>query len=478
MAATSSKTDPVRLTRRELEVAELVAQGLTNREIAQRLFISERTADGHLEHIREKLGVSSRAQVAAWIVQREAVPSTTIPVPSSAGRSIPTRVHLSALAAALIVALTVALIVGGVAWRAGVLGHATRSAGPPIDTFAGVGSVKSAVRGGYSGDFGPATAAQLSRPTDLVVGGGGFSYIVDSGNRVIRRVNLDGSIITLAGGGTSPPTDGALATSVGLGYPSHIALDTHGALYISLSNAFGAEEVWRLNPDSTIWRVLGDVATGSPLPAGPGTAAGFLLPAGGLVVAPTGTLYVANRRENQVTRLGSDGVLSRYVGTGQSGYSGDGGAAAGAQLNSPLGLALDNKGSLYIADSGNNRVRRVDSVTGIITTVAGSSAAYGDTGDEGQATKARLALPAGVVIGSDGSIYIADTGNNRVRRVSRNGVITAVAGSGKPGFSGDGRPAAAAMLNGPSGLSLGKGGSLYIADSGNHRIRKVEEART
>jgi sugar lactone lactonase YvrE len=141
-------------------------------------------------------------------------------------------------------------------------------------------------------------------------------------------------------------------------------------------------------------------------------------------------------------------------------------------------LALDNKGSLYIADSGNNRVRRVDSVTGIITTVAGSSAAYGDTGDEGQATKARLALPAGVVIGSDGSIYIADTGNNRVRRVSRNGVITAVAGSGKPGFSGDGRPAAAAMLNGPSGLSLGKGGSLYIADSGNHRIRKVEEART
>jgi sugar lactone lactonase YvrE len=141
-------------------------------------------------------------------------------------------------------------------------------------------------------------------------------------------------------------------------------------------------------------------------------------------------------------------------------------------------LALDNKGSLYIADSGNNRIRRVDSVTGIITTVAGSSAAYGDTGDGGQATNARLALPAGVAISSDGGLYIADTGNNRVRRVARNGVIAAAAGSGKPGFSGDGGAAAMAMLNGPSGLGLDKGGSLYIADTGNHRIRKVPEART
>jgi sugar lactone lactonase YvrE len=263
-----------------------------------------------------------------------------------------------------------------------------------------------------------------------------------------------------------------------LGYPSHIALDTHGAVFISLNNAFGTEEVWRVNPDSTIWKVLGDVTGGSSLPGGPGTAAEFLLPAGGVVVGPTGTLYVANRRENQVTRLGSDGVLSRYVGTGQPGYSGDGGAAAGAQLSSPIGLALDNKGSIYIADSGNNRVRRVDSVTGIITTVAGSSAAYGDSGDGGQARNARLALPAGVALGNDDSLYIADTGNNRVRRVAHNGVIAPVAGSGKSGLSGDGRAAANAMLNGPSGLSLDKGGSLYIADTGNHRIRKVQEPRT
>jgi hypothetical protein len=156
--------------------------------------------------------------------------------------------------------------------------------------------IKSAVRGGYSGDFGPAAAAQLSRPTDLVLAGAGFTYIVDSGNHVIRRVNLDGSIITLAGGGVSSPTDGALATSVAIGYPSHIALDAHGAVYISLNNSLGAQEVWRVNPDSTIWKVLGDVG-GSPLPGSPATAAEFLLPAGGLVVASTGTLYVAKRRE-------------------------------------------------------------------------------------------------------------------------------------------------------------------------------------
>lgn len=183
-------------------------------------------------------------------------------------------------------------------------------------------------------------------------------------------------------------------------------------------------------------------------------------------------MYIADRAANTVRRLGADSSLSTYAGTGEPGFSGDGGAASGALMRLPTGLALDAAGNLFIADQGNNRIRRVDRETGIIITVAGSDDLYGFAGDNGPAIRAKLNLPSGVAAGN-GWIYIADTGNNRVRQVSPSGVITTLAGTGDSGFTGDGGPALEARFFGPWGLGLDGVGTLLVADSGNNRVRSI-----
>ena len=160
------------------------------------------------------------------------------------------------------------------------------------------------------------------------------------------------------------------------------------------------------------------------------------------------------------------------AGTGSRGYSGDGGPAVKAQLDQPQGFAFDSAGNLYISDSANNRVRRVDG-KGVITTVAGNGE-HGYSGDGGPATNARLSDPYGLVFDARGNLYVAEPDEGVVRRIDKNGVITTVAGTGKPGLSGDGGPATKAKLNSPFGLALDAAGNLYIADNGNGRIRKVD----
>lgn len=157
------------------------------------------------------------------------------------------------------------------------------------------------------------------------------------------------------------------------------------------------------------------------------------------------------------------------AGNGTQGFSGDNGPATGAQLNGPWGIAVDPADNLYIADFGNNRVRKVAS--GVITTVAGNGSA-GYSGDNGQATSAQLNQPQGVAVDSAGNLYIADFDNNRIRKVV-NGVITTVAGNGAAGFSGDNGPATSAQLFEPYGVSLDATGNLYIADYLNSRVREV-----
>jgi NHL repeat len=197
----------------------------------------------------------------------------------------------------------------------------------------------------------------------------------------------------------------------------------------------------------------------------------------GLAVDAHGTVYLADRAEHVVLRLAPDGSPSTYAGSGDPGSSGDGGAATGARLEMPTGLALDSKGDLYIADAGNNRVRKVDAATGTITTVAGSQDVYGYGGDGGPAIRARLSLPSGIAVDRGGDLYVADTGNNRVRKVTRDGIITTVAGSGSPGLAGEGGPASGAELFGPRGLAFDRAGDLYIADEGNNRVRKLSLRR-
>ena len=191
----------------------------------------------------------------------------------------------------------------------------------------------------------------------------------------------------------------------------------------------------------------------------------------GIAVDKNGNIYIAMRDNNIISRVDTHGNLTRFAGTGESGLSGDKGKATEAQLKTPAGLTFDKKGNLYIADRNNHRIRKVDT-RGIITTVAGNGTA-GFSGDGGKATQAQLNLPSGVAVDDKGNIYISDRSNNRVRVVDNKGTITTFAGNGGDGYSGDSGPATKAQLSKPFGLALDKKGNLYIADRENNRVRKV-----
>lgn len=194
----------------------------------------------------------------------------------------------------------------------------------------------------------------------------------------------------------------------------------------------------------------------------------------GMAVAPNGDIYIARREHNVISLIDKQGRLKTVVGSGASGFSGDGGPAIQAQLQLPSGLTFDSQGNLYIADRANHRIRKVNR-KGIITTVAGNGTA-GFSGDGGPATQASLKLPSGVVLDKQGNLYIADRSNNRIRKVNTKGIIQTFAGNGKDGYHGDNMPALKATLDKPFGLALDKNNNLYIADRGNNRIRKVDRS--
>ncbi|MGP0566984.1 MULTISPECIES: NHL domain-containing protein [unclassified Nitrospina] len=192
----------------------------------------------------------------------------------------------------------------------------------------------------------------------------------------------------------------------------------------------------------------------------------------GIAVAPNGDVYISRRSHNIVSKIDQNGTLTNVVGTGVSGYSGDGGPATAATLKVPAGLTFDKEGNLYIADRENHVVRKVDA-NGIITTFAGTGEA-GYSGDNGPATKAALNLPSDMTVDHNGNLFISDRSNNVIRKVDRNGTITTYAGTGNEGYNGDNMPALRTNLDKPFGLAVDKQGNLYIADRGNNRVRKVD----
>jgi sugar lactone lactonase YvrE len=204
--------------------------------------------------------------------------------------------------------------------------------------------------------------------------------------------------------------------------------------------------------------------------AGPAVS-GQLNSPSGVTVDSSGNLFIADSANSRIRKV-TGGVISTFAGTGAFAFGGDNGPAVQASLSFPTGLHADMQGNVYIADTLNNRIRKVDS-SGIISTVAGVGAA-GSSGDNGQAVAAQLNAPYGVTVDSLGVIFIGDTANHRVRRVDTNGVITRFVGATE-GFSGDGGPAASAQLDSPRGLSIDSAGNLYIADHGNSRIRRVQQ---
>ena len=324
-----------------------------------------------------------------------------------------------------------------------------------------------------SGDGGPALSATLNEPRDTAIGPDGSIYLTDTFNNRIRRIDeVTGIITTVAGTGSDVYNgDNIPATQASLKWPHDVTVADDGTLYIADSDH---HRVRRVDADTgIITTVLGTGRSGTSGDNGLGTKA--LLKKPKSVALYGGGLYVADL-SNRVRRLDlATGIVTTVAGNGAAGYSGDGGPATLARLNTPQRIAIDSTGSIYIADTGNNRIRRVDGTTGIITTVAGTGVA-GFSGDNGQGKAARLKAPRGVTLEGDGTLYIADSGNNRIRKLDlASGVITTIAGSAK-GFSGDGGPASAARFTNPRGLTVDAAGRLIVCDTLNSVIRVITPA--
>ncbi len=395
-----------------------------------------------------------------------------------------------------------------------------------ISTIAG----GSYIMNGSVGDGGPALQAVLRYPTQVSSDAAGNVYIADSQQRRIRKVLASNQFIyTIAGTGTQGSSgDGGSAVAADMYDTWGVAVATNGSFWgtqtadtpksqnnrvrfvqdgiifsvvggglgdggaaydtvvdprggVTVQRSGGIADLyfadgtnhavrWVDGATATMHTIAGTGFGGYTGNGGPATLAQLNTPTD-VAVDQSGNVYVADSANSVVRRIDTRGTITTVAGNGSRGFSGDGGPATNAQLYNPTGVTVDNNGRLYIADNSNYRVRMVSSA-GIISTIAGTGGS-GYSGDGGPATAAKLQNPFDVAVTSSGIIYIADTWNHRIRRIDGNGTITTLAGTGYPGFSGDGQSAFSAQLNAPTLLSLDQSGTLYIADSYNHRIRSI-----
>jgi hypothetical protein len=306
---------------------------------------------------------------------------------------------------------------------------------------------------GYSGDGGLATSAQFNSPMGMARDSQGNSYVADLGNSVVRKIAVDATVSTVAGNGTQGYSgDGGPAIGAQLAFPTAVALDGAGNLYIA--DYFNAC-VRKVDTNGTISTFA--------------TASGFLVR--GVATDGAGNVYFSSSYEG-VWKVDTQGVTTKIVGTGTPGFGGDGGPATEAQTAGVAGLAVDGSGNLYIAEVLNSDVRKVDT-NGIITTIAGNQQ-FGYSGDGGPATGAKFNGPTDVRIDAAGDLYIADSSNNRIRKVNAAGTISTIVGNGNYGYFGDGGLASAAEFAGPTAIALDASGNIFIADTGNSVIRKVQ----
>jgi sugar lactone lactonase YvrE len=334
-----------------------------------------------------------------------------------------------------------------------------------VTTTVGTGSP------GFAGDGGPAISAKINYPLGVAVDRAGNLYIADPGNGRVRKVSPSGIITTVAGNGSvGYGGDGGQAIDAQLWNPISLAVDTAGNLYIS-DNA--SNSVRKVDTSGVITTVAGVPGSyGYAGDGGPATSAQFEEPRG-LAVDGAGNLYIADLFNQRIRKVNTSGIISTVAGNGTVGFSGDGGLATNAQLEFPLGVAVDSGGNLYIADYDNSRIRKVDATTKFISTVAGNGA-FAFSGDGGLATNAELYGPQDVTVDSAGNLFIADYGNLRVRKIdAATNLITTVAGNGTQGYLGDYGPATSAEFNHIYCIAVDNSGNLYIPDAETNHIREV-----
>ena len=338
-----------------------------------------------------------------------------------------------------------------------------------ITTVAGSGLT------GYDGDNVPATSAALSGPKGITLDASGNLYIADTGNSRIRKVAVStGTITTIAGPGVPGSIgDGLPATEATLFTPVSVAIDSSGNLYIADSDS----RVRKITAATGIISTAAGTGTRGYNSDNIAAIAAILDFPTGVAVDPAGNLYIADQNNRRIRKVtAATGIISTVAGVGTISFNGDNIAATSATLNSPLSVAVDSSGNVYFADAGNHRVRKITTATGLITTVAGTGV-QGYNGDNIAATSAMLNIPYGVAVDTLGNVYVADGGNNRVRKVTTgSGIITTVVGNGVSAYNGDNISAINATVNNPIGVAVDSSGDLYIADSRNNRIRKVTVA--
>ncbi len=321
---------------------------------------------------------------------------------------------------------------------------------------------------GYSGDGGSATSAHLCGPRRAVTDAAGNMYIADFCNNRIRKVTPAGIISTVAGTGAAGRTgDGAAATSAAVGSPQGLAVDASGNIYIAQYDGY----VRKINSAGIISTIGGTLSSSGSYADGAPATDSYFSGAADIAVDAAGVVYVVSQSDQRVIKITTSGQAYTVAGNRTAGYSGDGGQATNAKLNQPAGIALDNSGNLYIVEEQGCVVRKVNSA-GIISTIAGTGS-YGFASDGVAATISKLYYPTGVAVDATGAVYIANTQDNKIVKIDHAGMMHFVAGIGSCGYTGDGGNSLMASVEKPHGVSFDIHGNLIIAASANQSIRAV-----
>jgi len=362
--------------------------------------------------------------------------------------------------AATATSLTVAAPAGGLTGKITVQVGTQTAASLNDFVYVPVGVVSTLAGSGTKGFAdGAGTAAQFSYPTGVAVDASGNVYLADQENHRIRKITAGGVVSTLAGSGIDGFADGT-GIAAQFRYPTGVAVDASGNVYVADNNN---NRIRKITAGGVVSTLAGSGIYG--FADGTGTAAQFSSPSG-VAVDASGNVYVADQDNHRIRKITAEGVVSTVAGSGSAGFAD--GTSAAAQFQYPYGVAVDATGSIYVADLYNHRIRKI-TAGGVVSTLAGSGI---DGFADGTGAAAQFRYPAGVAVDVAGNVYVVDQINNRIRKITAEGVVSTLAGSGTKGFA-DGT-GTAAQFSSPYGVAVDATGSIYVADTNNHCIRKIQ----